>query len=384
MAPERIATLDWPTLKAEYPSVLVDALHSTLESAHSSVLDPTLLGPPFEADLATTVRLLKEVARLGVLTIEEVRLCGNCDALASVEDQAAGTCARCGSRYDELDTPFKTKQVFRLPAGRESRDVSWVVTAHGMNTDGPWQQEFSWLIANKLKYSVPVLILKYPVFRVMVLFERTQRRLVTDLGAQLKAAVAHARLRGDELKEAPDIVLHSYATLLFARLLLENQFSDLKFGRVIFGGSIVAPDYDWAPHVKLGRVEQVINHCGDQDWIVEIAQFVIPGSGPSGRNGFVDRTARNVRAKGFGHGTFFELEPMKANLLTGGAWDRFLTYPARTLAAEDEINGPSNWQPNPSAAITRHLAKALSPVLGPITWFVMQAIAAISAVIRGR
>lgn len=384
MAPEQLGSPDWAALKVNHPAKLVEAIRETLKKADSSIIDPKLLEPPLDGDVAATIRILEELAILGVLVPEEQHRCGNCDTLASAEDQAVGTCPACNSRYAELASPFTTRRVFKLPGGRESRDISWVVTVHGMNTDGPWQQDFSWLIANKLKYSAPVLILKYPIFRVMTLFERTQRLLVTDLGRRLKAAIAHAQQRGDELRSAPDVVLHSYGTLLFSRLLLEDEFADLKFGRVLMAGSIVPPDYDWAQHTKSGRIEQVINHCGDKDWEVGIAELFIPGSGPSGRGGFVDTEARNVLAAGFGHGTFFEIEPMRTNLNKGGPWDRFLTYPPRAMAGDGEMEGPATWSPSAAAAFARLVLKALSPVLGPLIWLAMELISAIRAVIAGK
>lgn len=384
MAPEQLGSPDWEALKENHPTELVEGIRTLLEKADASVIDPELLGPPLNSDVAATTRLLEELASLGFLVPEEQQRCGRCDALASAEDRAVGICPNCKSRYAELDNPFTTRRVFKLPDGRESRDISWVVTVHGMNTDGPWQQDFSWLIANKLKYSAPVLILKYPIFRVMTLFERTQRLLVTDLGRRLKAAIAHAEQRGDELRSAPDVVLHSYGTLLFSRLLLEREFADLKFGRVLLAGSIVRPDYDWAQHTRSGRIEQVINHCGDKDWEVGIAEFFIPGSGPSGRGGFVDTETHNVLAAGFGHGTFFEIEPMNANLLPGGSWDRFLTYPPRAMAGDGEMEGPATWSPSAAAAFARLVLKALSPVLGPFIWFLMEVNSAIRTVIHGK
>jgi len=386
MAPERLDPPDWTALEQAYPAALVEGLRDTLEHADASVIDPTLLGPSFNTDIATTIRLLEEVARLGLLATEEVKLCGNCGIVAAAEDQAAGTCPNpgCGKRYEELDTPFRTKRVFKLPEGRQSRDISWLVTAHGMNTDGPWQQDFSWLIANKLRYSAPVLILKYPVFRVMALFARTQRLMVGDLGERLETAIAYAKQR-DELRDAPDVVLHSYGTLLFSRLLLDENFDGLKFGRVILAGSIVPPDYDWGQHIRAGRIEQVVSHCGDKDGVVLLAQYFIPNSGPSGRIGFTDKAVRNVRATDYGHGTFFDIEPMRANLAPGGIWDRFLTYPPENLEGDDQMTGPATWSPNPLAVVTRFATKLLALLgLGPLLWFGMQLWSAIKTLLYAR
>lgn len=172
---------------------------------------------------------------------------------------------------------------------------------------------------------------------------------------------------------------------MFSRLLLDPRFASLRFGRVILAGSIVRPDYDWAQHVDSGRIEQVVSHCGDKDWVVGIAQYIIPGSGPSGRRGFVDKAVRNVKAAGFGHGTFFDIEPMKANLAQGGAWDRFLTYPADRLVGDDEMTGPAEWSPSGVAVAVRSLIKLLTVVgLGPLIWLALQLVSAVTALIYAR
>lgn len=375
---------NWDDLKREHSPELVDGVRLQIERADLPLIDPEVFAKGLGANIDSTRHLLAEVARLGALLISEEKRCGQCGALASAEDQAVGRCPRCDARYDELDEPFRIKQVFKLPQGRRSRDISWLVTVHGMNTDGPWQQDFSWSIAKKLKYSAPILIFKYPILRAMTLFERTQRLASTDLGQHLRLAAAQASQRVGELSPAPDVVLHSYGTLLFSRLLLSDEFSDLRFSRVILAGSIVRPDYDWSSHVKSGRIDHVINHCGDKDTAVLIAQFMMPNAGPSGRIGFLDPIVWNVRGRGYDHGTFFEVDHMRTNLAPNGAWDRFLTAPAERIAGDEIMDRPDHWFGNPLAIPVRVAVKVLSVVLGPVLWFVLQGWAAIKAIIWAR
>lgn len=380
MASERVIEPDWADLGQRYPNTLISKVRAISERADTQSIDPQLVGLEIEIDVETTNRLLRELVESGCLEAEELQLCGHCGSAANQEDQEAGICSSCEKRFDELGSPFQTREVFHLPKGRQSRDISWVVTVHGMNTDGSWQQDFSWMISRKLKYSAPVLILKYPMFRVMVLFARTQRLLVRDLGERLEAAIGHANKRSGELTPLPDVVLHSYGTLLFSRLLLEPRFKDLKFGRLILTGSIVRPDYDWAQHVRSGKIEVVVNYCGDQDWIVSLAQFAIPKSGPSGRLGFVDETVMNAKAVGFGHNTFFNKEALKANLKNGGAWDRFLTYPQNRVVGEIAMPSLKRWAPNFASTTVRVVAKILAFAgLGPLIWLAMQLISAVKA-----
>lgn len=372
---------DWENLKRDHSPELVDGVRLQIRRADTELIDPEIFAKGLDASIDATKRLLAEVARLGLLLISEERHCGQCGALASEEDQVVGRCPRCDARYDELDEPFQIKQVFKLPQGRRSRDISWLVTVHGMNTDGPWQQDFSWAIAKKLRYSAPILIFKYPILRAMTLFERTQRLASTDLGEHLRLAATQASQRVGELSPAPDVVLHSYGTLLFSRLLLNDQFSDLRFNRVILAGSIVRPDYDWSSHVKSGRIEQVINHCGDQDYAVFVAEFMMPNSGPSGRVGFMDPVVSSVRAPGYDHGAFFDPDRMRANLAPNGAWDRFLTAPAERVAGDEIMATPHHWAAHPLALPSRIVLKMFSVILGPIFWMFFQVWAAIRAIV---
>lgn len=372
---------DWDNLKREHSPELVDGVRLQIERADRELIDPEIFAKGLDASIDATKLLLAEVARLGLLLISEEKRCGQCCALASEEDQAVGRCPRCDARYEELDEPFKIKQVFNLPQGRRSRDISWLVTVHGMNTDGPWQQDFSWAIAKKLRYSAPILIFKYPILRAMTLFERTQQLASTNLGERLRLAAAQASQRVGELSPAPDVVLHSYGTLLFSRLLLDDRFSDLRFNRVILAGSIVRPDYDWSSHVRSGRIEQVINHCGDKDSAVFLAEFIMPNSGPSGRVGFLDPVVTSVRAQGYDHGTFFDIDRLRTNLATNGAWDRFLTAPAERIAGDEIMARPHCWAANPLALPSRIALKISSLVLGPLFWLFFQGWAAITAIV---
>ncbi|KFL25148.1 hypothetical protein JP74_21205 [Devosia sp. 17-2-E-8] len=372
---------EWENLKRDHSPELVDGVRLQIERADTELIDPEIFTKGLDASIDATKLLLEEVARLGLLLSSEEKHCGQCGALASEEDQAIGRCPRCNARYEELDEPFKIKQVFKLPQGRRSRDISWLVTVHGMNTDGPWQQDFSWAIAKKLRYSAPILIFKYPILRAMTLFERTQRLASTDLGERLRLAAAQASQRIGELSPAPDVVLHSYGTLLFSRLLLNDRFADLRFNRVILAGSIVRPDFDWSSYVKSGRIKQVINHCGDKDNAVFVAEFMMPNSGPSGRVGFLDPVVSNVKAPGYGHGSFFDIDRMRANLAPNGAWDRFLTAPAERVAGDEIMVRPHHWAAKPLALPSRIVLKILSVVLGPLSWFCFQVWMAIKAIV---
>jgi hypothetical protein len=230
-----------------------------------------------------------------------------------------------------------------------SRSVPWLIAVHGFNTRGPWQEEFSWRIANRFKYHAPVLIYKYGLVRFGVLFRWRHRMLARQLGERIRKAITHAR--ENQIQESPDVIIHSFGSQLFRLVLDMTEFSDLRFGRVIAVGSVIRPDFDWSSYIRDGRIEAVFDQCGGRDLAVPFAQFAIPGTGPGGRHGFMDSAVINVRNRRYGHSTAFTEAELARNLARGGSWDRFLREPLATFSD-----------------VTRFEPHAWSPVHGFVCW----------------
>ncbi|WP_296677553.1 hypothetical protein [Novosphingobium sp.] len=101
-----------------------------------------------------------------------------------------------------------------------------MIVVHGMNTRGAWQEDFSWLIDNRLKYSAPILIYKYGWATVDVLARWIHRRLAKRLGQRMRKAADYARERG--LSAAPDILVHSFGSRLFSLILLDQSLRSTR------------------------------------------------------------------------------------------------------------------------------------------------------------
>jgi hypothetical protein len=273
----------------------------------------------------------------------DARLCPNPSCRQPLDPGmvANGECPSCHLAFGEADEEPILSTRYRI-AGEAGRDIRWVIVIHGMNTRGAWQEDLSWLIANKLKYAAPVLIHKYGWATIDVLKTRLHRRLAKALGGKIRRATDYARARG--LTAAPDILAHSFGSRLFSLVLQENEFADLCFGRVITVGSIIRPDFAWSPLIGAGRVEAVLNHMGGKDVPVLVAQFLIPGTGPSGRTGFIDPAVLNQRTAGFGHSDCLGEQHLRQALAKGGLWDRFLTQPTGLFAPDDPF-GKATWRP---------------------------------------
>jgi hypothetical protein len=244
-------------------------------------------------------------------------------------------CSHCETDFRETgDDPIEA--VIYRGSTAVSRSVPWLIAVHGFNTRG-------WRIANRFKYHAPVLIYKYGLVRFGVLFRWRHRVLARRLGQQIRRAVIQAR--ENQIEEPPDIVIHSFGSQLFRLVLEAEEFSDLRFGRVVAVGSVIRPDFKWSSYISISRIEAVLDQCGGGDWAVPFAQF--------GRHGFTDPAVINVRNAQYGHSTaFFEAE-LARNLARGGLWDRFLREP---LASFSDPTGfaPAAW----------------SPVYGLIRWLV--------------
>lgn len=329
---------------------LVAGLRALIAEGSVPELDPVELAQDGKPGW-TTERLIEALEALtseGALTRAEKRFCPvpTCRRPISEEDAAALRCPHCTTDFRTLDDPEPVVRAVYRHAGPSSRDLEWAVVIHGMNTYGPWQEEFSWRLALKLRYSAPVLIYKYGKFRIGVLFRPAHRAAVRHLGDRIAASIALAQ--ASNRHRPPDVILHSFATLLFAKLLDEPSFRHLRFGRVILAGSIVRPDYGWRRHIDAERVEAILNHCGSRDATVALAAFAIPDTGPSGHVGAADPGVLNVRAEGYDHSTFFEDRGLDESLAPGGLWDRFLRIPLGTLETMRMDSAPARvWRPLP-------------------------------------
>jgi len=276
-------------------------------------------------------------------------------------------CPFCLADFQQEGVAPEVEPAYRL-VGESSRDIRWVIVIHGMNSRAKWQEAFSWEIANRLSYSAPVLIYKYGWATIDVFARWLHERLARRLGERMRIAIEEAQK--SRLPDRPDIIAHSFGTLLLSRVLENPAFADLKFGRIITAASIVRPDFDWDRLIEQGRVEAVLNHVGGRDRAVPLAQFVIPGAGPGGKVGYLAAATLNVRADHYGHSGFFIPENLGAAISRHGLWQAFLTRPlAHFRPAGAFVPGP-HWRPAPLPLrlCTRALAYGLFWVLAPFSW----------------
>jgi len=222
--------------------------------------------------------------------------CSNCNE--NVEEPGE-QCLHC--KADFVDSPLRKVPKFIRMAPRR-RDVGWVVSIHGMNSVGAWQEDFSWIISKRIGRSIPVSSYKYGNRKLAPVFRALQRRQICKFAKALRQRIDEAKAIG--ISPRPDIVAHSFGTFITSSVLRDNP--DLKVGRIILAGSIVHPDFDWNCLLKRGQVEAVLCHMAEKDRWVPLAKYLIPGSGPSGKIGFDSKSeVLHMTSPDMGHSEFF-------------------------------------------------------------------------------
>lgn len=337
--------VDWTKLANEHDPELIQLVRNRLDSGKSPQVDiDQFVNATHE--LAAVEVLFDELVQSGTLTVKDQLFCADCKRPIKEAEIVNGRCPECDFDFDESGEHPIRERIYQS-TGALSREIPWLILIHGFNTYGEWQEEFNWLLGTRFKHRVPVLIHKFSYLRLGVLNRRKHQKLVAQLDQHIRSAIAHARNRG--IKDPPDIIAHSFGSLLFAKLLARPDSQDLNFGRVVLAGAVVRPDFDWTAYKANGRVETVLNHCGAKDQVVGWAQYTIPDSGPSGNIGCVDQAVFNLRGPEIDHGTNFEPEIVIQNLAFDGPWDKFLRLPTASFSAQlEEFPRPVDWKSAPA------------------------------------
>ena len=309
--------------------------------------------------------LLDRFARDGWVDKAKRWQCPSCDEELDAAEADGENCPECGEAFSEHGGV--TQEIFYERHLQAGRPVDWVAAIHGMNTNGAWQQEFSWLIGRSWGKSVPVASYKYGIIRLGVLIPWRRRQLQDQLRRRLVRRSRQARDSG--YPGRLDVVAHSFGTWLLGHLLREELKRDpgdqLRFGRLILTGCILRPDFDWEILKKAGLVQDVLNHYGSKDIVVPFAHLTIGDSGPSGRRGFDGEEVINVRAEGYGHSDLFSVEKCVVDGKLGrcpagdtgnsallhsytNTWRPFLTEPeADLLQLRSHPDDKRAWKPLP-------------------------------------
>ena len=292
----------------------------------------------------------------GKLRVIEVASCPCCQYQLApdelVQGKSTGVCPSCNRAFTDCGSGIQFVSHF-LREAEPGRSVPWVLVLHGMNTNGAWQEQFSWRVATTYGRSVPVFIYKYGKVVTGVFLSWRRRALVRQLHDRIRDLAAE---RTDSpLGSRPDVIAHSFGTWMLGHALASNdpELADLAVGRVILVGCILRPDFPWGDILARGRAEAVLNHFSHADRWARVSGFAISDAGPSGHRGFDSSSAEVTRslvinrsADGFGHSDYFDSRLMPD--VYKDVWKPFLTSPLQSLGGTSRTDPASRWSPTPA------------------------------------
>lgn len=200
-----------------------------------------------------------------------------------------------------------------------------VVTVHGVNTKGQWQEDLQPLFTPHFHY----VIIKYPSYRWFGVFKLVLEPWVLfPLGAALLwmmyrgliagwfhltiwflavlilahlssyvrrwltlAFVKRRVTRHMLFGRRPHVIAHSLGTYLMSRTL--KKFSDVRAHNLILAGSVISRSWDWTGLLARNQFafRRIRNEVAMKDWVARLAYFLeglIPGFGMAGFAGFYE------------------------------------------------------------------------------------------------
>lgn len=298
---------DWTKLKSEHPKKLLEELKELYDRGSFEVTALEFIQNLINHSEAEALKLLSDVAEMGYLE-KKVKYKCPFNGCGQVFQTKGESCPACKQFFCDSDEEMRSDLYF-IRHGQSTRIVRWFLALHGMNTRGTWQEEFTWRVSTTFKRSIPVAIYKYGIVRPGAIIKCRQKQLMERMIEKLKYFSSETSSEG--FGGRPDIIAHSFGTWLLGHALKKDKA--LKVGRVILTGCILRPDFNWTELIKNGQVEAVLNHYGTKDFWANIAHYIIPDSGPSGRLGFDDDSVINKKAIDQKHCDFFKQKNMGEN-----------------------------------------------------------------------
>jgi hypothetical protein len=317
----------WESIEQKFPQDLITTLRERFERGETFELTAEEFVSSTDHSEEQARNLLEIFAHHGFLEKGQRYICAcTRDERLTAAEAAEPVCARCGDAFTDKERGGTTLTETYSRKGTATRDVRWVLALHGMNTRGPWQEDFTWMLSRGYGYSVPVAIYKYGVVRPGAILRFRQRQLTRGLLQKIKRLSGESS--GSGFGGVPDVIAHSFGTWLIGHALKSDR--TLRVGRMILVGCILRPDFDWRPLLERGQVDAVLCHYSTGDGWAGVAHYIIPDSGPSGRRGFNDRDAvAHFETKNLPHSGYFDQSKMDE--FYKSVWKPFLTAPTSRI-----------------------------------------------------
>lgn len=198
-----------------------------------------------------------------------------------------------------------------VPEKRVAPDLStMVVTVHGIRTHARWQRAFV-EVAGRAGLHCLIDRWNFGYFSVLQFLAPWSRQAKVDWFRNTYHDEFGDRVMSPISTERPSVVAHSFGTYILGNALLRYPY--LRFNKVLLCGSILPADFPWDVLIDRGQVQAVRNEFGARDVWANFAQRFVPGTGPSGLDGFTVPHDRLEQERfDYSHSEYFEKGHMEA------------------------------------------------------------------------
>ncbi|MCG7895818.1 MAG: alpha/beta hydrolase [Candidatus Thiodiazotropha taylori] len=208
-------------------------------------------------------------------------------------------CQNCSEKLPNRGAKF-ARVLHGIGAGK-SKIGQLVLVQHGIQTYAKWAEPVA-KVLDKNGFNTKIYRYGFfPIFRLV---------LNKYYGVSIKDRFLTHYKNAQKLNPYDDIsvIAHSYGTLLIAQVLKERP--EVVLDKLILVNGIVPRDYDWDALIHAGRINRVLNECGDKDIAPILAEKAIPGAGASGTLFFDEGSEEiiNTRYKDCGHSTLLSVK----------------------------------------------------------------------------
>lgn len=174
------------------------------------------------------------------------------------------------------------------------------MSVHGIRTHAHWQKAFAGAMGGASIRTESFDYGRYGLLRFLVPpFNRLLIDKFYDWFASTVKACPAVDLK--QYDKRPSIVAHSLGSWIVGNAMLKHK--DICFDKIIFAGSILPRDFDWATLFARDQVAFVRNECGQKDPWPYWSSRVVAGTGTGGSAGFdwFSTAVTDERCEWFGH-----------------------------------------------------------------------------------
>lgn len=150
------------------------------------------------------------------------------------------------------------------PPNADVKDVVFII--HGIRDKGYWTKRVGARVKQLARQTHKELVVRSPTYGYFPIlpfllpwYRRQKVEWFMDQYVETKAKYPRSRFH---------FMGHSNGTYLCARAL--QDYPAAAFGRIMFAGSVVRSEYDWAQHISGGRVHRLYNAVATRDLVVAL------------------------------------------------------------------------------------------------------------------